>query len=189
MFNQKKGGEKSHETVPLTDHNPLVGALCRRSDPWTGRQQHHLSFIAEFSSTIHHIAGQSNVVVDTLYRPAGGSSPSPPPLQPEAAFITTHCGLRTEAEGQTEVKVRYGSLVSPLAANPERTAAVVAESPPLRRWIRLHWRRHRAPAQTDNECFLRPLSGCLPLGWQKHPLKQTCHQVYSRPSTSRNLGF
>ncbi len=54
----------------FTDHRPLVGALSRRSDPWSGRQQRHLSFIAEFSPTIRHIAGQSNVVADILSRPA-----------------------------------------------------------------------------------------------------------------------
>jgi hypothetical protein len=54
----------------FTDHRPLVGALSRHSDPWSGCQQRHLSFIAEFSPTIRHIAGQSNVVADTLSRPA-----------------------------------------------------------------------------------------------------------------------
>jgi hypothetical protein len=54
----------------FTDHRPLVGALSRRSDPWSSWQQRHLSFIAEFSPTIRHIASQSNVVADTLSRPA-----------------------------------------------------------------------------------------------------------------------
>jgi hypothetical protein len=63
----------------LTDHRPLVGALSRRSDPWTGRQQCQLSFIAEFSPMICHKAGQSDVVVDTLSSPAGDFS-SPHPL-------------------------------------------------------------------------------------------------------------
>jgi hypothetical protein len=63
----------------FTDHRPLVGALSRRSDPWTGRQQCQLSFIAEFLPMICHKAGQSNVVVDTLSSPAGDFS-SPPQM-------------------------------------------------------------------------------------------------------------
>jgi hypothetical protein len=43
----------------FTDHRPLVGALTRQSDPWSGRQQCHLSFVAEYLLTIRHIAGQS----------------------------------------------------------------------------------------------------------------------------------
>jgi hypothetical protein len=56
----------------FTNYRPLVGALSRRSDPCSSRQQRHISFIAEFSPVIRHIAGQSNVVADTLSRPAGG---------------------------------------------------------------------------------------------------------------------
>jgi hypothetical protein len=41
----------------FTDHRPLVGALSRRSDPCSSRQQRHLSFIAEFSPVICHITG------------------------------------------------------------------------------------------------------------------------------------
>jgi RNase H-like domain found in reverse transcriptase/Reverse transcriptase (RNA-dependent DNA polymerase)/Integrase core domain/Integrase zinc binding domain len=54
----------------LTDHKPLVFALHRLSDPWTARQQRHLSFIAEYTSDIRHVAGKENVVADALSRPA-----------------------------------------------------------------------------------------------------------------------
>ncbi len=54
-----------------------MGALSPQSDPWSGRQQRHLLFIAEFSPTIRHIASQSNVVVDTLSRPASGATFAP----------------------------------------------------------------------------------------------------------------
>jgi RNase H-like domain found in reverse transcriptase len=56
--------------VVFTDHLPLVGALHRVSQPKSDRQQRQLSFIAEFTAEIRHIAGQSNVVADTLSRPA-----------------------------------------------------------------------------------------------------------------------
>jgi hypothetical protein len=62
--------------VVFTDHKPLVGALRRRSDPVSARQQRHLSFIAEFAPTIRHITGDSNIVADTLSRPATACSGS-----------------------------------------------------------------------------------------------------------------
>jgi hypothetical protein len=59
-----------------------------------GRQQRHLSFIAEFSPTIRHIAGQSNVVADTLSRPASGQSEavslSPPRQLPGGGKFRRH---------------------------------------------------------------------------------------------------
>jgi RNase H-like domain found in reverse transcriptase len=52
------------------DHKPLVGALSRAAEPRSDRQRRQLSFIAEFTAEIHHIAGPDNVVADTLSRPA-----------------------------------------------------------------------------------------------------------------------
>jgi hypothetical protein len=122
----------------FTDHGPLVGALSQRSDPWSGWQQRHLSFIAKFSPTIRHIAGQSNVVADTLSRPACISPAAPTPRQSGAAFpplsggsgvaassggtrpaatalhavlspASSPGGFRAAAKGRTEVKVPSGS--------------------------------------------------------------------------------
>ena len=50
-----------------TDHKPLTFALSRL--PWTARQCRHFSYVAEFTGDIRHIAGQDNVVADTLSRP------------------------------------------------------------------------------------------------------------------------
>ena len=58
----------------LTDHKPLVGALHRTSDPWSARQQRHLSYVAEYTEDIRHVAGSENVVADTLSRPASSTS-------------------------------------------------------------------------------------------------------------------
>jgi RNase H-like domain found in reverse transcriptase len=60
--------------VVFTDHKPLVGALSRVSEPRSDRQRRQLSAIAEFSAEICHIAGPSNVVADTLSRPAASSA-------------------------------------------------------------------------------------------------------------------
>jgi cleavage and polyadenylation specificity factor subunit 1 len=55
--------------VVFTDHKPLLGALARVTEPKSDRQRRQLSAIAEFTADIRHIAGQSNVVADTLSRP------------------------------------------------------------------------------------------------------------------------
>jgi len=52
-----------------TDHMPLTYALSKAAEPWTPRQCRHLSYVAEFTGDIRHIAGQDNVVADTLSRP------------------------------------------------------------------------------------------------------------------------
>ena len=54
----------------LTDHKPLTFALHRITDAWSARQQRQLSFIAEFTSDLRHVAGKTNVVADALSRPA-----------------------------------------------------------------------------------------------------------------------
>jgi hypothetical protein len=45
----------------------------RVSEPWTASQQRHLSYIAEYTSNLMHIAGVSNVVADALSRPPHGA--------------------------------------------------------------------------------------------------------------------
>ena len=61
----------------LTDHKPLTFALQRVSDHWSGRQQRHLSFVAEYTADLRHIAGKDNVVADALSRPAAAVAPAP----------------------------------------------------------------------------------------------------------------
>jgi cleavage and polyadenylation specificity factor subunit 1 len=51
-----------------TDHKPFVQALLKTTDPWSPRQQRHLSAVAEFVSTIQHQSGESNIVADCLSR-------------------------------------------------------------------------------------------------------------------------
>ena len=46
----------------FTDHNPLVDAMCKTSDPWTARQQRQLTFISEFTTDINHIAGKNTLM-------------------------------------------------------------------------------------------------------------------------------
>ena len=58
-----------------SDHKSLSFALHRLSDAWTPCQQQQLSFIAEFTSEIKHVAGCNNVVADPLSRPAAAVLP------------------------------------------------------------------------------------------------------------------
>jgi hypothetical protein len=65
----------------LSDHKPLTQAMHKISDPWTVRVQRQLSFLAELTSDVRHIAGKANVVTDALSRPppsavAGVKEPS-----------------------------------------------------------------------------------------------------------------
>ncbi len=68
----------------FTDHKPLTYALQRTSDPWSARQARQLSYLAEYTDDIRHIAGEENIVADTLSRPppsaaAGVKEPSGSP--------------------------------------------------------------------------------------------------------------
>jgi hypothetical protein len=49
-------------------YKPLSSALHRVTELRSGHQQHQLSYLAQFSADIRHIAGCENVVVDTLSR-------------------------------------------------------------------------------------------------------------------------
>jgi hypothetical protein len=52
-----------------TDHKSLTYTLSRTSDPWSARQVRQLSYLAEHSADIRNIAGEENVIADTLSRP------------------------------------------------------------------------------------------------------------------------
>merc|ERR1711895_361891 len=51
-----------------SDHNSLVPALRKKSEPHTMRQAFQLAGIAEYTSDICHIEGKANVVADALSR-------------------------------------------------------------------------------------------------------------------------
>ncbi len=86
-----------------TDHKPLKFALHRTSEPWSARQQRQLSYLAEFTSDIRHVSGQSNVVADPLSRPLPGGVKLPSGSLPAqdhgspAAPVTICSGLASLA--------------------------------------------------------------------------------------------
>ena len=51
-----------------TDHRPLVAALVKSTDAWTGRQQRQLSAISEMNCTIEYLPGADNTAADSLSR-------------------------------------------------------------------------------------------------------------------------
>ncbi len=137
-----------------TDHKPLTSALKRVSEPWTARQQRHLSYITEFISDLRHIAGVSNVVADTLSRlPIGeatAASAAETPLMAVAAVAAAvdyswlareqrDCAATQAAVSSSSLAVRpfqvdgssllcdvSGGTVRPLVAQPCRRAVFQA---------------------------------------------------------------
>ncbi len=79
----------------FTDHKPLTYALARVSEPWMTCQSRQLSYVAEYTSDIRHIAGAANVVADTLSRPPGHAAAERPPSA--ATSVKTPSGSQVVA--------------------------------------------------------------------------------------------
>ena len=54
----------------LTDHKPLCAALCRVSPPWSARQQHHFSYLAEFTDDIPGYSPASSTLLPIASAPS-----------------------------------------------------------------------------------------------------------------------
>ena len=67
-----------------TDHESLIPALHKKTDPLTPRQTYQLSNIAEFTTDIRYLEGKANTVADALSRPNGedenSQAPEPSPI-------------------------------------------------------------------------------------------------------------
>ena len=67
-----------------TDHESLIPALHKKSDPLTARQTYQLSNIAEHTTDIRYLEGKANTVADALSRPNGEeestATPQPSPI-------------------------------------------------------------------------------------------------------------
>jgi cleavage and polyadenylation specificity factor subunit 1 len=85
--------------VIFTDHKPLTYAFSQRCDKCSPWQFNHLDFVSQFTTDIHHISGQDNVVADALSRMAAvGTSVSPEAL---AEAQDTDAELTTLLQGAT----------------------------------------------------------------------------------------
>ena len=107
--------------VAWTDHKPLVGALNSTVDR-SPRQTRHLSFIAEFTTDLRHVPGESNVVADQLSRPSPTPTPSPPPT-PLVAPVTVACAPRSYAS----VAAATATVLRPLSAELDLIALAKAQ--------------------------------------------------------------
>ena len=106
-----------------TDHKPLLAALYHVSQPRTWRQQRQLSFIAECTGDVRHMAGIANMVADALSRP-----PTEPvchvathlqpeiPAQPETPFQLPAVDYTTMATAQLSCP-GWPSCVQPAACS------------------------------------------------------------------------
>ncbi len=163
----------------FTDHKPLLGALGRRSDPWSARQQRQLSFIAEFAPSIRYIAGQSSVVADTLSRPAAATPPPAPQQSPLAVVAATNGGPGEALTGSTGKRRPPGPQSPPPA--PDRLQL-------HRQWIWSLWPPLRRHAQTARGRPRLP-----PCGWRLFrcrglPLWWILRQAFSAHWFPRVLG-
>lgn len=52
----------------FTDHKPIISAMHTSRDRSSPRQARHLTYIAEFTTDIQHVAGKNNAVSDALSR-------------------------------------------------------------------------------------------------------------------------
>lgn len=59
---------EGRQFVIKTDHKPFIYAFKQRSDKASPRQLRQLDYIGQFSTDIIHIAGDSNIVADSLSR-------------------------------------------------------------------------------------------------------------------------
>jgi len=85
----------------LTDHKPLTFAIQQQGDAWSARQQRHLSYVAEYTTDIRHVAGSLNVVADALSRPP--NVPLPPPLEiPQVVAVAPAQGEKVTVEDLAE---------------------------------------------------------------------------------------
>ena len=52
----------------FTDHQPIVAAIWKSTEPTSGRQARQLAAIVEATTDVRHIDGKANVVADALSR-------------------------------------------------------------------------------------------------------------------------
>ena len=106
----------------FTDHKPLTFANSRTSLPWSARQQRHLSFISEFTSSIVHLPGAENCVADALSCPTSSTSSSPQfkTAWTQTCAISTKCvktvspgPIKPSSDPNPESKPSYSSQPAP----------------------------------------------------------------------------
>ncbi|TWW74045.1 Retrovirus-related Pol polyprotein from transposon 297 [Takifugu flavidus] len=104
----------------FVDHKPLTFAMAKTAEPWSARQQRHLSYIK-------HLAGKTNVVADCLSRAVTGAVHMGLDYGQMAVDQTTDSdvqALKSAATGLQLCEVPFGStgvtLLCDVSTVPER---------------------------------------------------------------------
>ena len=96
--------EGRHFTA-FVDHKPLVFAMAKVAEPWSARQQRHLSYISEFTTDLQHVAGKDNQVADCLSRAVAGAVHLGLDYSRMAADQTTDPDVHTLRTSTTGLKI------------------------------------------------------------------------------------
>lgn len=96
--------------VIKTDHKPLIHAFKQRLDKASPRQARQLDFIAQFTTTITHVAGEENVVPDTLSRIDAIQVPVITTTEELAAEQATDEELQQLISGETTLELKEFTL-------------------------------------------------------------------------------
>jgi len=110
------------------------------ADPWSARQQRHLSAISEFTTTILHVSGKSNTVADALSRTRINSLHA---LLPGVYYTEMARAQATDPEMSTYRTAISGLVLEdiPFGTSGETLLCDVSTGQP-RPVVPTEWRRH-----------------------------------------------
>lgn len=123
----------------FTDHKPLTFAFTKQADPWSARQQRHLSYVSEFTTDVRHIPGKANVVADALSRvePASVSA-----LLPGVDFVALAAAQANDASLQRVPGTDNSLVIERIPIGPAQTMLLCDTSTGRPRpLVPLDWRR------------------------------------------------
>jgi hypothetical protein len=102
----------------FTDHKPLTYALHTQSDRHSPRQQRHLDYISQFTSSIRHVHGKNNAVADAPSRIETNSliSNKPP--------VVDFPAMATAQVDDPQIRALHSSSSLVVEAVPETTEPV-----------------------------------------------------------------
>ena len=87
----------------FSEHDSLISALHKETEPWNARQTNQLANISEFTTNMRFIEGKANVVADTLSRvQTSASAVSAPPTVLDIFVTTLGSGIDFTAMAQDQ---------------------------------------------------------------------------------------
>ncbi len=110
IFKQCRHMLEGRQFTIYADHKPLTYALSRTSDPWSARQARQLSYLAEHTADIWHIAGEENVVADMLSRPTPSAAANV--KEPLGSLVATWQGGKPESSSPSMDKLTVCAVLA-----------------------------------------------------------------------------